>query len=184
MELPHQQTRGQRHPSIDARLPVNPHPAPEKISHGMRCRHPGQQQPPGDLIPNHRQKDHQQTRQLNPLVRRRLPAPRANRTLWKYPQPAMLAIHGNLTFSPDGGYRPSSKKPTPREKPRLLVRRAGPTKRAAIAPKSCSDSLRILSPRTVVLPTKNEGRHKACPRQVGWFCRLELQQQRELHLPR
>ena len=109
MELPQQQTSGQRHPSIHARLTVHPHPAPEKVSGGMRRRHPGQQEPPGDLIPDDRQKDHQQTGQLNPLVRRRLPAPRAHRTLWKYPQPAMLAIHGNLAFSPDGDTAPAAK---------------------------------------------------------------------------
>jgi hypothetical protein len=75
----------------------------------MRCRHPGQQQPPGDLVPDHRQKNHQKARQLNPFIRRRLPAPRAYRTLWKYSQTAMLAIHGDLASLPNGDTAPAAK---------------------------------------------------------------------------
>jgi len=79
------------------------------MARGMRCRHPGQQQPPGDLVPDHRQKNHQKARQLNPFIRRRLPAPRAYRTLWKYSQTAMLAIHGDLASLPNGDTAPAAK---------------------------------------------------------------------------
>jgi|ERR1700675_62778 hypothetical protein len=106
------------------------------MARGVRRHYFGQQKPPGNAIPDHRQKDHHQARQLNPFIRRRLPTARAHRMLWKYPQSAMLAIHGDLASLPNWGHRPSSKKPTPGEKPSLLVRRAGPIKRTAIAPKS------------------------------------------------
>jgi hypothetical protein len=120
----------------------------------MRCRYLGQQEPPGDLIPDHRQKDHQQTRQLNPLVRRRLPAPRANRTLWKNPQPAMLAIHGNLAFSPVGDTAPAAKSLL-RGKFRAYWSdvQAPPNERPLPQSRAPIHS-RILSPRTVVPPNK------------------------------
>jgi len=60
---------------------------------------------------------------------------RADRTLWKNSQTAMLAIHGNLAF-PRLGTPPSSKKPTLRGWSSLLVACAGCTKRTAIARKS------------------------------------------------
>src|SRR4029077_9735497 len=79
----------------------------------MRRRHFRQQKPSSYFIPNHRQQNHQQARKLNPLIRWLLPTPRAHRTLWKHFQPAMLAIHGNLAFSPVGDTAPAAKIVTP-----------------------------------------------------------------------
>src|SRR5258708_39833094 len=110
----------------------------------MRRRHPRQQQRPGDLIPDDRQQNHEQARQLNPFVRRRFPAPGAYRTFWKYSQTAMLAIHGNLAF-PELGTQPQHQKPTPGEKRSLLVARAGPGQRTDIVRKPGSQS-RVAKP--------------------------------------